>query len=192
MGTITRYHALKYALLLLCGTAFNAAWAQSKRLDPESDTAFWYALKAQDAAKIGLTDLTTSTDSLHFRYWMENQAIDVWTNDFVHFGGIISNHTEQAEFDPSTHQPPKNPKYYCDRTGLSASRAREVYNLFETAQVFQILIDKQVKGCKNGDDGEEYLLATSWSTFLKILPIGWYREGEVGRVYTGKLLKKKS
>jgi hypothetical protein len=35
-------------------------------------------------------------------------------------------------------------------------------------------------------------LATSWSTFLKIRPIGWYREGEVGRVYTGKFLKKKS
>ena len=113
--------------------------------------------------------MTISTDSLHFRYWMENQAVEVWTNDFVHFDGIISNHTEKVESNTKTYLPAKNPKFYSNKTRLSATEARDVFDLFNRAHVFQIPTDKQVKGWEGGLDGEEYLLehATSSTYSLK-------------------------
>jgi hypothetical protein len=155
---ITSHDSMKYGLLLLWATAVTTASAQSKRLDPQSDTAFWCKLKTEVAARIGLADLTTSTDSLHFRYWMENQAVEVWTNDFVHFDGIISNHTEKVESNTKTGLPAKKPKFYTDKTKLSATEARNVIDLFDQMHVFQFSSDKQVKGWEEGLDGEEFLL----------------------------------
>ena len=158
MRRITSHDSMKYGLLLLWATAVTTASAQSKRLDPHSDTAFWCELKEKDAARIGLADLTTSTDSLHFRYWMENQAVEVWTYDFVHFDGIISNHTEKVELNTKTGLPAKKTKFYSSKTKLSSTEARNVFDLFDRAHVFQILTDKRVKGWEDGLDGEEFLL----------------------------------
>jgi hypothetical protein len=164
MRRITSHDSMKYGLLLLWATAITTASAQSKRLDPQSDTAFWCKLKAHDAGRIGLADLTTSTDSLHFRYWMENQAVEVWTKDFVHFDGIISNHTEKVELNTKTGLPAKKPKYYSNKTKLSPAEARNVFDLFNRAQVFQIPTDKQVKGWEDGLDGEVFLLEYATSS----------------------------
>jgi hypothetical protein len=155
---IISHDSMKYGLLLLLATAVTTASGQLKRLDPQSDTAFSCELKAQDAARIGLADLTISTDSLHFRYWMENQAVEIWTKDFVHFDGIISNHTEKVETNSKTDAPAKKRKFYSNMTKLSASEARNVFDLFDREHVFQILTDKLVKGWEDGLDGEEFLL----------------------------------
>src|SRR6185437_8588037 len=112
MQHITSHLLMKYGFFFIWAMAVTTVTAQPKRLDPQSDTAFWYSLKAKDAARIGLADLMTSTDSLHFRYWMENQAIDIWTNDLVHFDGIISNHTEKVESNSNTGLPARSPKFY--------------------------------------------------------------------------------
>jgi hypothetical protein len=158
MRRITSHDSMKYGLFLFWATAVTAASGQSKRLDSQSDTAFWCELKAQDAARIGLADLTTSTDSLHFRYWMENQAVEVWTYDFVHFDGIISNHTEKVETNTKTDAPAQKRKFYSNKTKLSATEARNVFDLFDRAHMFQIPTDKQVKGWEGGLDGEEFIL----------------------------------
>lgn len=158
MQLITSHSLVKNGLFFIWALAATTASAQSKRLDPESDTAFWYGLKAQDAARIGLADLMISTDSLHFRYWMENQAIDVWTNDFVHFDGIISNHTDKVESTSNTGLPATTPKFYSSKTRLSEAEARNIFELFERAKVFHLRTDKGIENWQHGFDGAEYLL----------------------------------
>jgi hypothetical protein len=81
---------MKYLLIPLFAASGICLRTQPKRLDPRSDISFWFALKQKDVARIGLPDLTKSADSLHFRYWMENQAVDIWTTFGSTFSGIIS------------------------------------------------------------------------------------------------------
>jgi hypothetical protein len=149
---------IKYGLFFIWSTAVTTAFSQSKRLDPHSDTAFWYGLKAKDAARIGLADLRTSADSFHFRYWMENQAVEIWTNDFIRFDGIISNHTEEVKLDSNSGLPSPNPKFYSNKSRLSEAEAQNVYDLFKGTQVFKLPTDKEIKNWQQGDDGAEYLL----------------------------------
>lgn len=158
MQHMTSQPLMKYVFFAIWAMAVITASAQSKQLDPKSDTAFWYGLKAKDAARIGLADLMTSTDSLHFRYWMENQAIDVWTNDFVHFDGIISNHTEKMESNSDTDVPATTPKFYSNKNRIPGAEARNVFDLFIKARMFRRPTDKQIKNWQQGFDGAEYLL----------------------------------
>jgi hypothetical protein len=164
MPNIISYPLMKYGLVFISAIAVTTASAQAKRLDPQADTAFWYSLKVQDAARIGLADLMTTTDSLHIRYWMENQAVEVRTNDFVHFDGIISNHTEKVETNKKTGLPSPNPKFYSNKTRLSGAEARNVFDLFEQSRVFQMPSDQEIKNWQQGDDGAEYLLECATSS----------------------------
>lgn len=146
-----------FFLFFLTTITGGAVRSQSKRLDPQSDTTFWCALKRQDAARIGLADLTIANDSMHLRYWMENQAIDIWTNDFVNYRGIISNHTETVDtaFGSTVSKPVK---YFSNKVELTASQAKKVFELFRQAHIFSIPSDNRINGWALGDDGEEFLL----------------------------------
>jgi len=152
---------MKYLLILLLVVASKAAWSQSKLLDAKSDTSFWFRLKQHDAERLGLSDLTKASDSLHFRYWMENQAVDIWTNDYVTFYGNISNHTETVQNNQKSSRSVKAPKFYSNKTALTPAQAKEIFKLFDQVHLFQIPSDKNIKGWVQGFDGEELLFEFS-------------------------------
>jgi hypothetical protein len=152
---------MKYLFVLLLVTTNKATLSQSKLLDTRSDTSFWFQLKLQDAKRIGLPDLTITSDSLHFRYWMENQAIEIWTNDYKTFYGNISNHTETIQNNEKNRSSVKAAGFYSNKTELTPLHAKEVFELFERCHLFQLPSDKNIKGWVQGDDGEELLFEFS-------------------------------
>jgi hypothetical protein len=147
---------MKYWLISLLLASTVTSRGQNKQLEVGSDTAFWFELKQHDATKIGLNDLSKAKDSLHFRYWMENQSLEIWTNDYQIFYGILSNHTETAEGDPDNRKKNRS-KYYSNKINLTPSEAKGIYDLFIQANFFQIPTDKQIKNWSQGFDGFEYL-----------------------------------
>ncbi len=44
----------------------------------EIDTSLWFKWKHDLAKQINLQDLQISTDTFHFRFWTDIQAIDIW------------------------------------------------------------------------------------------------------------------
>jgi hypothetical protein len=148
--------SMKYWLILLFTASGAAITAQPKRLDPQGDTSFWFALKQKDVARIGLTDLTKTSDSLHLRYWMENQAVDIWTTNGSTYSGIVSLHTVSINTNKQGNVKPG--KYYSKKENLTAAETRSIYELFRTTGVLQFPTDKNINGWTYGFDGAEYLL----------------------------------
>ena len=150
-----------YLIIIAC-VSFAASVAQTKTCSipvyGKNDTTLWYTWRKTDAKQMGLADLTKSQDSLHFRFWTETQAIEIWTNDFKTYNGLLSNHTEKIEKDD------KPRKFYSNKTAIDTATARKVYNLFADNLIFQIPDDKDIKGWDQGFDGEELLMEYSTKT----------------------------
>jgi len=97
---------------------------------------------------IGLCDLTRTNDSLHFRFWTETQAVDIWTNDYIHFNGLLANYTtavnEPKSKDGSSYS--RWGKFYSSVAPIDTTMAREIYQMFTDNSVFEIPDDKKIKG----------------------------------------------
>jgi hypothetical protein len=102
-----------------------------------------------------LPDLTKSRDSLHFRLWTNSQAIDIWTNDYKIFNGMLSNHTKSETTD----------KFYSNKTPINPATAKEIYKLFKAKLIFQIPTDGKIKGWSPVSDGEAILVEYSTKEF---------------------------
>jgi hypothetical protein len=148
-------------LFILLTLSSITSFGQTKIYDEQSDTSFWYGLKKNDAQRIGLVDLKKSSDSLHFRYWMENQAIDIWTSDYITFYGLISNHTDKIDTRSSRMNKRKPDKFYYNKAPIDTLTAKKVYELFEEKGIFKIPSDNKIKGWNQGFDGEEFLIEIS-------------------------------
>ena len=139
-------------------------YGQSKALHipglEKGDTSLWFKWKQSDIEKIGLLDLTKSTEPLHFRFWEENAVVDIWSVSNSQFKGTLSffttNVTEGTKIDQ---------KYFSKKTTLDTSTARFVYSLFSGNSIFQIPSDDSIEGWVVGLDGEELMIEYSTASF---------------------------
>src|SRR6266496_1750890 len=106
----------------------------------KGDTSNRYQTHNDLANRIGLPDLTTSTDSLHFRFWSGHQAIDIWTNDFVTFNGLFANYTRSADMEPPKQglNIPKEGKFYSSVSPIDTATAKQIYKLFTGDSILSI------------------------------------------------------
>jgi hypothetical protein len=172
-------------LLLISYLLLMTAFAQPKTLDPKSDTSFWYIRKQQDVKRMGIADLQTSRDSLRFRLWIENQVIEIWTNDFRVFNGALYHFTETVVTGKKSK---KAAKFFSTKTDLDTALARNIYKSFDNADMFSIGSDSKIPGWVVSSGGEElifeqadpqqYAFKTFWTpAFQKNLPVAKTIEG---------------
>lgn len=153
----------KLVLSILAIATFLLGYAQTKTCEipryKNGEVALWYTWTQENNTKAGLPDLTQSSDTLHFRFSTETQAIDIWTKDYKSFRGTFANHT--------TSEPCRDclikgkSKYYSRKYDLDSSTAREVYELFCKLSIFSIPNQDSIKGWTSGYDGEEFLIECS-------------------------------
>ena len=97
----------------------------------------------------------SNIDSFHFRFTDESQAVDIWTNDYLHFNGKFLNFTKTYN--------QKTEKYYCQIIPLDTPTARYVYNLFLQFGISQIPTQDSIQGWQTGLDGGYYIFQYSIS-----------------------------
>src|SRR5262245_38581890 len=68
-----------------------------KNYKNEIDTSLWYKWKFELAKQINLKDLQISTDTFHFRFWTDSEAIDIWTSDYKLFFGTVTNYAQRYD-----------------------------------------------------------------------------------------------
>ena len=118
-----------------------------------SNTAGWYRQQK------GLPDLRRSSDSLHFRFSISTQDIDIWTNDYKTFYGTFANSTTGGACNNCLIK--EKDKYYSLKSDLDPETARYVYELFSQLSIFDIPTMDSIKGWHHGCDGEGILIEHS-------------------------------
>ena len=116
---------------------------QSKSLNVTRD----YAIQNK------LIHYRNSIDSFHFRFSTENQAVEIWTNDYLHFHGIFLNFTKSQNIKPEI--------YYSQVNSIDTFNAKYIYNLLSKSGIFQIPTQENIHGWQNGLDGEYYIIQYS-------------------------------
>lgn len=142
--------------LLIC---INSVSGQTKTCNiptyKNGDTSFSYKFKSEISNKIGLTNLTNSTESMHFRFWTETQVIDIWTNDFIKFNGQLIN------FTTSIKSKKNNESFYSEIISLNQSKTDSIYKAFDENLIFNIPDQENIPGWKSGVDGSIYFIEYS-------------------------------
>ena len=125
-----------------------------------SDTCLWFKWAQLDVSRAGLPNLTTSKDSLHFRFLTETQAIDIWTADFITFNGTIANFTTAYNSNKKSTSI-KDGRFYSNVENIDTATCRKIYNIFTSLSIFNIPTDDNIPGWSSGEDGTTFLIETS-------------------------------
>ena len=131
-------------------------------IDKTGDTDLFYNLYGRYRQKIGLKDLIKSNDSFHFRFWHENEVVDIWTTDNKAFHGVYADFTTN-DFEHFFNLPLKN--IFCDTIILDSTTSTYIYDKCCNLSIFSIPKQDSIKGWANGDDGEEFAIECSTPTY---------------------------
>ena len=123
--------------------------------DWNKDTSVLFKGKMGEARVMKLADLPTSTDAMHFRLWTEVQAVDIWTNDFMTFHGILSNFTDKCSENDDWHE---KDSFISEQAILDTGIAKRVYQRFSDNHIFTIPTQDSIAGWQLGNDGETIIL----------------------------------
>ncbi|MGN6352688.1 MAG: hypothetical protein ACTHLB_04825 [Parafilimonas sp.] len=130
----------------------------------EKDTTLWYIWTKDNIQKIGLQDLTKTTQPFHFRFWTERQAIDIWTTDNKTFEGKFISYTKEYDPDKYKTDEPKPEKFFSKIDAIDTATARKIYEFAYQQGLFEVPFQDSIKGWSNGTDGDTYLVEYATST----------------------------
>lgn len=92
------------------------------------DTSLSYTWARRDSKKVGMLDLTTTNQALHFRFRITNQAVDIWTTDSQRFEGNLISYTVPK--DPKGNEQSGQPeKFYHASKKIDPAKAKQIYEL---------------------------------------------------------------
>lgn len=128
------------------------------------DTSLWFKWQQEKFKKCELKNLTKSTDTLHFRFASETQAVDIWTTNYLTFSGTLTNFTESYDSDQHKRKKPVKESFYCETKQLDTSKVRQVYCLFKSLTIFELPPQESIKDWIQGLDGITYFIECSTPT----------------------------
>ncbi|MEX1191559.1 MAG: hypothetical protein WEA99_06260 [Brumimicrobium sp.] len=119
------------------------------------DTTLWFNWQQEKFQKAGLKNLSKTTDTLHFRFSSEIQAIDIWTTNFLTFSGTLTNFTKKYAPDARKR---KKEKFYSNTKSIDSVTAKQVYDLFIEKAIFEIVPQDNIKEWSSGKDGNIFFI----------------------------------
>jgi hypothetical protein len=151
-------HFLTIVLLLIQQFSFGQTKTIQVPVYRDQDTTFWYKWVKENIQTIGLPDLTTSNEPLHFRFWTETQVVDIWTVDKQLWQGKLINFTKA--YDPGNNKTKqlKTETFYSRADNLDITIAHQVFEFVAHQRLFEVPVQDSIKGWGNGTDGDTYLI----------------------------------
>jgi hypothetical protein len=130
----------------------------------ELDTSLWFKWKYELTKQINLKNLQISTETFHFRFWTDAQALDIWTVDNKTYFGTVTNYAQRYDNKLLRKGVYKIDKVFTNQISLDTTKARELFILIDTLSILSIPTDEKITGWQQGFDGEEFLIETSTPT----------------------------
>lgn len=144
-------------IYLLCILTSNGYGQKNKTLT--GDTAFWYDLQHKKSQALGLQQLITSTDSFHFRFWTDNQAVDIWSTDGTYYDAVVTSFTNSYVPYNAEKKKKKPSVLYQSQFRFDTSAARKAFEL--TKSIDTIPTYKFIKNWRQGFDGIMFILEST-------------------------------
>lgn len=129
-----------------------------KSVNNRIDTTLWYKWKNELAKKINLKNLIVSDDSIHYRFWTDFQAIDLWTNDGKSYFGLITNYAQKYNDKLYEKNIEKIDTIFSNQIKLDNSKASDIFYLINIAGIASIPTCEEIKGWGEGLDGYEFII----------------------------------
>ena len=136
----------------------------SVRSNLKGDTSLWFKDYFKLTHDLKLENLQLSTDSFHFRFWTDTQAIDIWTSNNKKFSGSVTSFAQRYNEKLLKKEQYEVDKVFSNTSDLDSITSRYIYQSFESLQIQQIPTDGKIKGWSEGLDGFEYLIEVSTKT----------------------------
>lgn len=121
------------------------------------DDSWWYNWSQQQYTKIGIPDLTKTTDTFHFRFATETRVVDVYTQDYKVFCGSMAYCTTSTGQTPG-YAGRSKPEFFGKKYILDTAICRRFYDLFASLGIFHIPPQSNIKGWQRGLDGNTYMI----------------------------------
>lgn len=125
------------------------------------DTTLWYKWHYELCGQLKINKLISSSDTFHFRFWQDGQALDIWTTDYKTFQGQVTNYIKKYNPNKWKKENPKPNKVIANKINLDTGQAREAYNLIIEYSILTIPTDEKIKGWSHGKDGIAYQIEIS-------------------------------
>jgi len=152
---------MKSAVIVVCSLiSLNCSAQDIKKLS--GDTTFWNSIECKKSSELKLPLLTLSQDYFHFRFWTDEQVIDIWTVDGKIYKGIITSYTRSYIEPGLKNKLKRTPKTFFKQDTLDAVLAKNAFEL--TKHIASIPSEKDIRGWQQGFDGIEYIIETSTPT----------------------------
>ncbi len=151
----------------------NSVYGQTKKVitipttinyKNEIDTSLWFKSTYDLVREINLKDLQNSTDTFHFRFWTDSQAVDIWTIDHNSYFGQVTDFACRYNDKLFRKGIYKIDKIYSNQFSIDSAKARQIFDFIDFHSIGAIPTDDKIKGWGQGLDGQEYLIETSTST----------------------------
>ncbi len=173
MNIIQKRNEMKIILLMFCVVIFSCSTERNVAANHENytytscknsqyDSVYYYQFISGLQQSLKIKPLNYTTDTFHFRFWRVNQAIDIWTNDFLKFYGLV---TSFYEDDTKKKKPLDNKvRTVKQQQVLDSVRAKQVYNLVNQYKLVELPDADKIEGWRTGLDGFSYITETSTSS----------------------------
>lgn len=125
------------------------------------DTSLWYKSKCDLENRINLKDLLYYTDTFHFRFWTDNQAIDIWTSNYTRYFGMVTNFAQRYDDKLLRKGVYKIGKVYSNQVMLDSTKVKQVIDKLNELSIVAVPSDNKIAGWASGLDGVEFLIETS-------------------------------
>ncbi len=150
----------KLPIILLIFFSLESFCQNKKTIDISAyykgDTAQWRKEWCKFSDQLKLDNLINSGDTFHFRYWQDRQVLDIWTNDYKTFHGLVTNFAIKYNPDNLKKKKPIPNKVFSNQIKLDTSIAHEAYKSIVDCLVLDIPSEGKIKDWKWGCDGMTY------------------------------------
>ena len=117
--------------------------------------SFWYDWTQKIERQVGLNSIEGTAYPLHFRLSTGGRILDVWQHEGAYQGSLtlwVNDADEKMQLYP---------RVYYQKFELSSSQAASLGRLLKEASVLNLPSEEDIKGWRQGCDGEEIVLQFS-------------------------------
>jgi hypothetical protein len=124
---------------------FVAAQAKHIRVPFEfNDTSDQYQWMRVNIEQVGLEDLRSCRHAVHFRFWLESQAIEIWSKDENFFEGRLLNLASNVN-QAFPHKKDTGIKIYTEFIPIDTASAWQIYQHLYQLKLFQVPFQDSLK-----------------------------------------------
>ena len=165
--------------MFFCLSVILSAAAQNRKRTEDSRSSLMYPVSEANAKELGLNMLSVSEHRHHYRFSIEGQIVEIWTDNDVSYQGFLLNYIYRRK-GKGGHQHHIVRK----KENVSSDEAKQIIALYDSLALNKIPTEEKIRNWRKGLDGaddviefaeyDSYSIKTYWEPAVQENPPGIY------------------